>query len=814
MIDFKNSYDLTPKSKECYGIKIKDSLNCENAGNILDNTETAAKLINKSDDAKAFVVMDLSKSSPGGYPVFKVKSFDGEPVIRIMYHDRYDTLRNPINRQVGDFPRGTCKYLGIELPVMPANPGRFETYTISRTGEYMFPLIQGQQRFVMIELQTPDSAVEIEYFYIYYTADMSELKGAFECSDDKLTKLWYISAYTLQLATIKADQWEIVNDKLLLRALTKGNPCGIHKYYPELTDYTFSFDFFISVNPDMVSGIGAAIRCKNNQNGYVVNLDLDGTLSSYVRVDGVLKSLVSQKNIGRIVDNQIYRMSISAIDNVIAVVIDGIEVDRFTDDTFDKGSFGFCQTPEKWAAVLNVRIDADEEMVFFDNFQNGLLDEYNVYQGKPFVADGGKRDRLPWSGDLDWAGRNSYYSSGDYAAMANTIKMYADKQTPEGYMWAAFYPEDEKRPDFGEWGYYESDLFSAWMIPTIADYLLYTNDLKTVKFMYKSIVRNLDYLWRFVEADGLFNQRYETSKGLWDHNLGDMGKLTYTNIVIWDSFNEGAFIAEELGYPQEAKIFKDRAYKMKSGILKHLYDKEKGYFVKGYKLRDFCYMANSEGLAACIFSDEQAKTLSEKISDFLSDHGKILSLTIRGLYQYGFAKQAYTLFTGRNKMPYKTEKETYICWYDICDSDEFPHTTSECMHFPDFANSIGHNWGDLSHPDTAVAHILTGQILGVLPVKPGFKEFTIIPNLYNIDFAKGRIPVPGGDSIEVSVEKSDGGMKLIAVVPAGLKFTVKLPATKENLVMVNGKASSDFVVEGDKVVFGNLDSGEYEIELK
>ena len=55
----------------------------------------------------------------------------------------------------GDFPRRYANtYLGFDLPVLPGNPGRYELYSINRTGEFMYPLIQGQERWVRIQLET------------------------------------------------------------------------------------------------------------------------------------------------------------------------------------------------------------------------------------------------------------------------------------------------------------------------------------------------------------------------------------------------------------------------------------------------------------------------------------------------------------------------------------------------------------------------------------------------------------------------------------------------------------------------------------
>ena len=132
--------------------------------------------------------------------------------------------------------------------------------------------------------------------------------------------------------------------------------------------------------------------------------------------------------------------------------------------------------------------------------------------------------------------------------------MLARHQLPNGYIWAVCYPEDTCPPADEDYGYYESDIFSAWFVPSLADYLLFTNDCDTADKLWNTAAKSLDYLWQYIENDGLFFQRYQTSKGIWDHCLNDIGKFSYTNIIVYHAFADGAFIANTLGYKEEASI--------------------------------------------------------------------------------------------------------------------------------------------------------------------------------------------------------------------------------------------------------------------
>ncbi len=774
--DFQH-HVMTPQARECYPQQVKDIWgNVSGAENLLSaGTETT--ILRYDGDIAPKIILDLGEASTGGYPVFKVKSFGGAPVLRLAYSDWYDYIVDAQYGEIGDFRRGCCKYLGVELPVLPGDPNRFNLFTISHSGLYLSPLIQGQQRWLMIKLETPGSFVELEYVYIHYTSNMAAHDGFFECSDKALTKLWYASTWTCQIATLENSQsWDTLCGTLLLRALTKGNDAGIYKDGTTLTDYTVAFDGAIAYNPHMGSGIGLLLRAKDITGGYAVFFNLDGTVQAYKRKNSVYTLLAQASVDFKVLDNYFYAIEATAQGSNFTVKIDGKTVLTFTDAEYAAGTFGFCQTTEKWALAKNLTVTDSRGILWQDDFCHGL-DAYEFTRSAPFVSDGAKRDRLPWIGDLDWAGRNIYYAFKDFAAMPEAMRMFAFHQTPEGYIWGTCYPENTKKPAIGEYGYYESDIFSAWIIPTLADYLLFTGDTAFAEEIYPNIKADADYLWRFVEADGLFNQRYATSKGLWDHVLNDIGKFTYNNLIVSDGFSEAAFIAEKLGKKDDAAEFIRRRDIMHRAIKKAFWNEEKGWLTKSLTDRDMCEMANSLALSIAFFeSRTDAKRALDALLDRTPGHGKITALMIRGAYMYDFDEEAIrTLIQPGYR--YVENKDDFIV-YDALENPNFdfashrmhpanwlkalndwrgPHTTWECMTYPPQKDSHGGAWGDRSHPDTAVAHILSGYTLGVLPEEIGFQSFTVKPHTSGLSYAKGIVPTVCGD-IEFQWEKHDDNM--------------------------------------------------------
>lgn len=787
--DFQH-HVMTPQTRECYPKQIKNVWgNVSDAENLL-SANKGTTILRYDGDTAPKIILDLGEASTGGYPVFKVKSFGGTPVLRLAYSDWYDYIIDAQYGEIGDFRRGCCKYLGVELPVLPGDPNRFNLFTISHNGLYLSPLIQGQQRWLMLKLDTPGTFVELEYVYIHYTSNMSEHDGFFECSDKDLTKLWYASTWTCQIATLENSQsWDTLCGTLLLRALTKGNDAGIYKEGTSLTDYTVTFEGAIAYNPHMDSGIGLLLRAKDIASGYAVFFNLDGTVQAYKRKDSVYTLLAQAAVDFKVLDNAFYAIEATAQGSNFTIKIQGQTVLTFSDAEYLAGSFGFCQTTEKWALAKNLKVTNNNTLLWEDDFCHGL-DSYEFTRSAPFVSDGAKRDRLPWIGDLDWAGRNIYYAFKDFTAMPEAMRMFAFHQTPEGYIWGTCYPENIKKPAIGEYGYYESDIFSAWIIPTLADYLLFTGDTAFAEEIYPNIKADADYLWRFVEADGLFNQRYATSKGLWDHVLNDIGKFTYNNLIVSEGFAEAAFIAEKLGKQDDAAEFIRRKTIMRQAIKKAFWNEEKGWLTKSLTDRDMCEMANSLALSIAFFEHKaDAKRALDALLARTPGHGKITALMIRGAYMYDFDEEAIRTLIQPGYQYVEDQGEFIV--YDALENPNFdfashhmhpanwlkalndwrgPHTTWECMTYPPQKNSYGGAWGDRSHPDTAVAHILSGYVLGILPEEIGFQSFTVKPHTSRLSYAKGIVPTPYGD-IEFQWEKNNDSMTVDLTFSGGNVLT-------------------------------------------
>ena len=98
-----------------------------NARHILVDDGMSTRLDYPVGGSRPELILDMGPGSVGGYPIFKVTAKEGQPVLRIAYGNWYPYLVDPTYGDKGDcIRRYNDTYLGVDLPVLPGNPDRYE----------------------------------------------------------------------------------------------------------------------------------------------------------------------------------------------------------------------------------------------------------------------------------------------------------------------------------------------------------------------------------------------------------------------------------------------------------------------------------------------------------------------------------------------------------------------------------------------------------------------------------------------------------------------------------------------------------------
>ncbi len=767
-VNTAKAYLLTPKSDRVLpACVVRTEGNVESADAMLLEDGKSCRLTFEAGGTRPVAVLDFGKGSVGGYAVFTVTAKRGQPVVRLAYACHPDGLS-----ETGCFTRETsARYLGkdFDLPVLPGNINRHETYTVPRTGRFIAPLIQGQVRYVRVQVDTPGTAVDIDAVAMVNSEvyDHSPNDGFFLCNDERLNRLWAISTWTLQIASFpNHDAWKTVEGWLLPRKLEKAEEIGLSATGAQWGNVTIETRFELRSNPHHLSAAGVAFRAQDTKNTYLAEIGLDGAFRLIRRSNGE-DSVISERRLSSaLTDGQAYSFEIAARGPLLTTRLDGRIIDETRDGTFATGRVGFYTPKEKWPLFDFIRItDGNGKPLFSDDF-SGDLSKWQFARTLSFVADGAKRDRLVWSGDLYFAQRNAYYAFANPTYLRDSLKMLAFNQTPEGYVHASPYPERKAPPPSGDYGPFPSDEFAAWLVPVAWEHLLYTDDAATLREIWPAIKRLLAYLDRHIGQNGLFVQRAETSKHAGNLNPGDVRTRSYMNILLWGVFQDAARIADRLGMNSERDDAQKKASAIKQALYAHLWDETNGFFREALETPRFGPEANALGLAMGLVSQEQARRIAPQFKKI--GHGKFQSLASRGKFEYGYAQSGLQTLFDHN-------------WLKLLNEDwKGAWTTTECM------GMMTRGWGDESHPDTAIAAHFSAYILGVLPMEPGYRRFTVRPKpVKEVTWAKGLVPTPHG-TIAADWELSGGTIKLALTVPQGTEANVILPACAR--LSVNGRS--------------------------
>lgn len=775
---------LTPSSDNVPPVGItRVEGSVDSAEALLREDGKSCRLIFEKDGRKPVVVLDFGKQSVGGYAVFTVTAKSGQPVVRLAYANHPDGLS-----ETGDFTRETsARYLGpaVDLPVLPGNVNRHEIYTIPRTGRFIAPLLQGQARYVRLQLDTPGTSVDIDSVVMVNSGvyDRSPQDGFFLCNDERLNRLWYISTWTLQIASFpNHDAWKAVDGWLLPRKLEQAGDIGLSKDGADWSDVVIETAFELRANPHHVSAAGVAFRAQDIRNAYLAEISLDGTFRLIRRKDGRDEVLSEKRLASPLTDGVQYHLKIDARGSVLTTRLDGVTVDETRDEVFLKGRAGFYTPKEKWPLFDKIHIaDGKGRTLLADDF-SGDLSKWEFPRTLSYVADGAKRDRLIWSGDLYFAQRSDYYAFANPSYLRDSLKMLAFNQTPEGYVNASPYPERSVPPASGDYGPFPSDEFAAWLVPVAWEHLLYTDDTATLREIYPAIQRLLAYLGSHVGPNGLFQQRKETSKHAGNLEPGDLRARGYMNILLWGTYADAARIADRLGLAADSAAAREKAEAIKRAIYLNLWDEAAGCFKEAVETPGFGPEANALALSLSLVTPEQALRIVPHFKKIA--HGKFQSLASRGEFEYGFSQSGLQTILDHN-------------WVKLLDDSwKGATTTTECMSL------LTSGWGDDSHPDTAIADHLSAYLLGVTPTTPGYRNFSVKPQpTREVRWAKGIVPTPHGP-VTTAWELTENSFKLALTVPENTSADVRLP--QGGSVIVNGKPGT----------LSALKAGNYQIEIR
>lgn len=438
---------------------------------------------------------------------------------------------------------------------------------------------------------------------------------------------------------------------------------------------------------------------------------------------------------------------------------------------------------------------------------------------------------------------------------------------PDGPVPHALEPQEE----IGRLGEY-----TAWWVIGLADYYLYSGDKTFVKAMLPVARRTMNYFESrsnkglyctgqigsdtpspaLVAAAGplgtILTQLFDTfsligkSTGAcipayvgeisWQPFDIASGETMHTNAVIYRSYKRLAELERELGMGDEAaKKIEKLAEERRLAMVKAFWDEPAGAFTGNTfnPQTNHTQDGNVEALLGGIVKGPQAaRVLNFMDAKLQGPYG-----TYTGVLENDpFMQKLYAPFIGSRELVARLDNldtkgalnllrkmwghmtvadPASTLWERVGINGEIPayNLKIDPLGKPSLQRpnegftSAAHGWG------AGPINALTGYIVGIRPVKPGYSEWLIEPQLGDLTWAQGRADSPFG-VFESRWEVSDSGFKMTVVSPEGTQGKVSVPLKgADRMVAMNGKViwangaaapGMSVVKKGDYLVISNV----------
>lgn len=268
---------------------------------------------------------------------------------------------------------------------------------------------------------------------------------------------------------------------------------------------------------------------------------------------------------------------------------------------------------------------------------------------------------------------------------------------------------------------------------------------------------------------------------------------TVANAFYFHALKQMALLAHAVNKESDARRFKTKAKSVYESFNRVFFDKARGIYTDGEGSAHSSLHANMFPLAFGLVPDER----KAKVADFVQSRGMACSVygsqyLLEALFAAGRSDAAIELMSAKTKRSWShmIEAGSTMTW-EAWDAE--------------FKNNLtwNHAWG------SAPANILSRFVLGVRPVKPGYSEMLIAPQLGTLKWARGQVPTPLGP---VTVNATNGDVFKIEVsIPRGSKARILLPRLAGGQITLDGKPAAT-TTEGAMLSVGSIKPGTHLVE--
>ncbi|KAF5676577.1 is able to hydrolyze alpha-1 [Fusarium heterosporum] len=393
----------------------------------------------------------------GGVPFLNVESLSEPAQVEIKYTEAYGGLREPF----GDGPFLYTNQLASNF--------RVQTVNITKTGLFDIFLAQGGQRWMSLKLLT-DGKIrfsEIGFRPTFPNVDPDQEPGYFECSDERLNKIWKAGVRGAQSSCLEKQSqpstWRVDSKNGVLIESLRPIQSEVS---PVVGNHTLEFETKIK-RGGLWWGVAWAIG-----SGGGIGLQITGDLpkkTTFVNHNYTLSprntlqvtsgwGQVNQTTLPTyllktydlpfpVYEDKWYKIQTTLKNGYLSAAIEGSQVFNMSLTSYRvlfrgqmipitlTGRFGLGAYQDQMAYYRNVAVfDEHQKPVYKSSFTSeDVLEEYGV-KTNHFAAcmDGPKRDRLIWLGDYYHTSRIIGVSTSRFDLQRGTIESLIPTQDDEG----------------------------------------------------------------------------------------------------------------------------------------------------------------------------------------------------------------------------------------------------------------------------------------------------------------------------------------------------------------------------------------------
>jgi hypothetical protein len=456
------------------------------------------------------------------------------------------------------------------------------------------------------------------------------------------------------------------------------------------------------------------------------------------------------------------------------------------------GTFGFAPYQDQAAYFKDVVISQNGSLLYENPMTSeDVLGEYaQLPLDTSLCLDGGKRDRLVWTGDFYHTVNVVAASTALWDHLLGTIDFVFKRQKAEAPFkgLVPISPFMGSPPEYGEvTGLYAGLLdYQDLFLAGIADYYRYTGQLEQLKQYWPNIKALAAAKMEFIDPySGLVAASPDFKPGQISNFLGPANGTAVTAVHAY-ALKELAPLARALGDTVSATLYEDTSASLIQAINNKLWNPSLGtYSLSLDAPSNYSLTAIGWAILAGAANTSQVTSSFAKLDELRCGIGykTISSEACTDDYQLspntnGFLLNA--LFKAQrdlgvvNLTIVRTLLEDF--WPAMLTQNEYYSGASwEYVH-PDGSPGLN-RFTSLSHPwGAAPTYVLPEYVLGISATGAGYKSWTFTPMLEGLDleFAKGTVVTAYGD-INASWKVKGEVLVVETNVPRGTSATLVLP---------------------------------------